>query len=546
LKKSVLVIILLAFSLAFSCHNVNPTYASEPTRVEALNHLGFTNVVEADVETFQAGVYNITLYAEFAAYCDQNEISYYSVNTSTYNILFTGPEGGFGYLPNPITKNFTAHSQFSLSLLSPGPNRYFVEHSQNPDGEIHAKVYRNLDDPRILLLCFEDLYQGGDKDYQDVVISIQLLYSLEFYLTVMSPYDTPIGQGWYYNDTAAFASLEQDIVDHGNGTRRVFAFWSGDASGTNYSRSEPIYMQYNKTAVANWKTQYYLTVNSSHGSPTPMSGWFDAGAFINASVTSIETSLTGTRYLCIGWTGTGSVPASGTATSLDFTINAPSSITWNWKTQYLFGVLTDPRELNPQPLINPLGDEHVILGYYWYDASTNVNLTAQTVAGYAFDYWDVDGISQGSGIIPIIVNIDAPHVATAHYLQSQPLSVHIYPLSATIQPDQSVNFTSTTSGGTQLYIYQWFLNGAPIANATSNAWIFSPTAEGTYYVFLRVVDNRGNVAESEIARIEVFSIPVGGYSISLDKPVAKLPFVSYAILLTLLGAIIILVRRKRK
>jgi uncharacterized repeat protein (TIGR02543 family) len=38
--------------------------------------------------------------------------------------------------------------------------------------------------------------------------------------------------------------------------------------------------------------------------------------------------------VCTGWTGTGSVPPSGSDTNVYFVINAPSSITWNWKTQY--------------------------------------------------------------------------------------------------------------------------------------------------------------------------------------------------------------------
>ncbi|HLE75149.1 MAG TPA: hypothetical protein VI864_03785, partial [Candidatus Bathyarchaeia archaeon] len=42
-----------------------------------------------------------------------------------------------------------------------------------------------------------------------------------------------------------------------------------------------------------------------------------------------------TEYVCTGWAGTGSVPAYGTATSMSFTIDQPSSIIWNWETAYL-------------------------------------------------------------------------------------------------------------------------------------------------------------------------------------------------------------------
>ena len=48
------------------------------------------------------------------------------------------------------------------------------------------------------------------------------------------------------------------------GTQYVFTGWSGDASGSS-SPSNPIIMNGPKTATANWKTQYYLTVSSAYG-----------------------------------------------------------------------------------------------------------------------------------------------------------------------------------------------------------------------------------------------------------------------------------------
>jgi hypothetical protein len=34
-------------------------------------------------------------------------------------------------------------------------------------------VYRNLDDPKMFLIGFENLYEAGDRDYQDMVFSIR-------------------------------------------------------------------------------------------------------------------------------------------------------------------------------------------------------------------------------------------------------------------------------------------------------------------------------------------------------------------------------------
>ncbi len=88
------------------------------------------------------------------------------------------------------------------------------------------------------------------------------------------------------------------------------------------------------TSSASYQKQYYLTVSSSYDSPTPTSNWFNSGSSITESVTSPFSGGSSTQYVCTGWTGGGSVPSSGSVSSVPFTINAASFITWNWKTQY--------------------------------------------------------------------------------------------------------------------------------------------------------------------------------------------------------------------
>jgi hypothetical protein len=88
------------------------------------------------------------------------------------------------------------------------------------------------------------------------------------------------------------------------------------------------------TETASWITQYYLTVNSAHGTPSG-SGWYNAGADVTFSVSSPAPESIITQHVCTGWTGTGSAPATGTNANLHFTINQPSSITWNWQSQFI-------------------------------------------------------------------------------------------------------------------------------------------------------------------------------------------------------------------
>src|SRR5271157_5376646 len=98
--------------------------------------------------------------------------------------------------------------------------------------------------------------------------------------------------------------------------------------------SSPFTVTGPSSMTGSYKTQYYLTVTSVYDSPSPVSGWFDSGSSITESVTSPVSGGSGIRYVCTGWTGTGSVPASGGSSSVTFTVSAASTIVWNWKTQY--------------------------------------------------------------------------------------------------------------------------------------------------------------------------------------------------------------------
>jgi uncharacterized repeat protein (TIGR02543 family) len=141
--------------------------------------------------------------------------------------------------------------------------------------------------------------------------------------------------GWY--DADSTVTIEAAAPSADSGERYVWNGWTGTGSGsyTGTDSQASVTMNGAVTEATSWTPQYYLTVTSPYGSPTPVSGWFDAGTSITAAVSSPVAESIVTEYVCTGWTGTGSIPVSGTATSLLFTINQPSSITWNWETQYL-------------------------------------------------------------------------------------------------------------------------------------------------------------------------------------------------------------------
>ena len=76
-----------------------------------------------------------------------------------------------------------------------------------------------------------------------------------------------------------------------------------------------------------------LQVESAEGAPFPGVGTIQCswGDPVSAAVSEPEP-MDGVWLECTGWTGTGSVPASGGGTNVEFTIEEPSSLTWTWRT----------------------------------------------------------------------------------------------------------------------------------------------------------------------------------------------------------------------
>ena len=86
-----------------------------------------------------------------------------------------------------------------------------------------------------------------------------------------------------------------------------------------------------------WIPRQTLVVESSDGTPTPAAGSHEMvwGTSVSASVAAPTPTAGGkTRRACTGWTGTGSVPASGTGTSFSFTMEDDSTLVWNWRTEH--------------------------------------------------------------------------------------------------------------------------------------------------------------------------------------------------------------------
>jgi len=101
------------------------------------------------------------------------------------------------------------------------------------------------------------------------------------------------------------------------------------------------------------------------------------------------------------------------------------------------------------------------------------------------------------------VLVDDVSIITVSPPTAAPLTVTISPTTTAIYVGDSVTFTSSVSGGTSPYSYQWYLNDAKVSGATGSTWTFTPTSAGFPYVYLIVTDAGGQTAKSNVASVTV-------------------------------------------
>ncbi|QHI68110.1 Lcl domain-containing protein [Tichowtungia aerotolerans] len=145
---------------------------------------------------------------------------------------------------------------------------------------------------------------------------------------------------------------------------------------------------------------FLLSVASEQGTPDPAVGSFvhEQDASLTLSVGHQMTN-NGTLYQCTGWTGTGSVPSSGTTNTVDVVITQESSITWNWE---IIGQWLD---------ITEIGNGSVNLSSGFYAPDSEQTLIATPDAGSWFAGWGGDA----TGTENVTLTMDAPKTVAATF-----------------------------------------------------------------------------------------------------------------------------------
>ena len=229
----------------------------------------------------------------------------------------------------------------------------------------------------------------------------------EYKLTLSSNSGTTtpsVGEHWYEAGTPV--TITASPPPPSEETRTTWAGWTGSGANSYNGTINPIVLTMNGpvTENASWNIEYKLTISTNLGTTQPPFGehWFAAGTLVSVETASLSLQ-TAVQYVCLGWIGTGSVPAAGTASNLEFSINSPSTISWTWKTMYYLTVTSTYGSIN---------------GAGWYDAGASAYAAVSpiTVNGadgvqYVFKGWS--GSASGSASISNPIVMDSPKTASA-------------------------------------------------------------------------------------------------------------------------------------
>jgi len=121
---------------------------------------------------------------------------------------------------------------------------------------------------------------------------LYLTYKTQFYLSLDSPYGSPVGQGWYDAGVAARFSVEP-LIEFPNGTRLVFSGWKGDGEAWNPQGETTVDRP--KVLRAVWRRQYEILV-STKGLPTGTA----VGLMVNENQTSVTVPFTHRQWVDAG------------------------------------------------------------------------------------------------------------------------------------------------------------------------------------------------------------------------------------------------------
>jgi len=160
-------------------------------------------------------------------------------------------------------------------------------------------------------------------------------------------------------------------------------------------------------SAASTPAEHQLVIASAFGGASPAVGAhaYAPGTGLTCQVTNSPAAGTyGTRYLCTGWSGTGSVPASGSSSLVAFTLAQDSQLTWLWKTQLWLAASAGLHG-------------SVAAANGWQDRGTTATVSAIPAPYYHFDRWTGDVPAGSVTQATLQLTMDTPRTLTASFAE---------------------------------------------------------------------------------------------------------------------------------
>ncbi|MEM1543007.1 MAG: right-handed parallel beta-helix repeat-containing protein [Ignisphaera sp.] len=206
----------------------------------------------------------------------------------------------------------TATISISQIIIDHGNGTRHVFSGWYEDGNLLSR------DPRFLLIV-------------EKPIKVLTTWKTEYFVQVSSLYGTATGGGWYAKGSTITISISQTLINHGNGTRRVFKGLYEDNSLISDKQVFTLTVEKPRMITVRWDTEYEVKVSSERGN-TVGSGWFKSGdtAIVSISPTVVEKGFFA-NHVFEGWRLDGKIVS--TLPNYSFTVDNPVTIVASWRTE---------------------------------------------------------------------------------------------------------------------------------------------------------------------------------------------------------------------
>jgi hypothetical protein len=159
--------------------------------------------------------------------------------------------------------------------------------------------------------------------------------------------------------------------------------------------------------------QFVLTADRGEPTPAPGVYLFDWAASVTCSVAGSVIDAGVTQFVVRGWSGSGSMPASGNNSTVAFTITNNSALAWLWRTNVQF-------VCSPGSHGGIVGDSNG-----WYALGSTATVTALPPDYYHLAGWTGDVPPAQTNSNPLALRLDAASTLYAHFAAN--LAVHDTP-----------------------------------------------------------------------------------------------------------------------